>query len=203
MDQAAAMTRDGGLQLFLDLTEAAIAAGAVTPEQRTVAGKVFSALRDGAGQVSRPEPQQVPGCRLLPEIFRNISAEAPPIADVGAAVAALAPRLTWTRRKNADAAGPNFYDGHANATVVGAGGLEERGDVWIGLTLMAPNLTYPEHNHPPEEIYLSLTPGEWWNARMDWTTPGLGGLIYNPHGIRHTMRSGDKPFLAVWCLPVG
>ena len=196
------MTRDSGLQRFLGLAEAAIAAGAGTEEQRAVGQNVFSAMRDRAGQASCPEPQQVPGCRLLPEIFRNISAEAQPIADLGEAVAELSPRLTWTRRKNADEGGTVFYDGHANATVVGAGGLEERGDVWIALTLMAPRLVYPEHSHPPEEVYVALTPGEWWNAGMDWTNPGIGGLIYNPHGILHTMRSGDQPFLAVWCLPV-
>ena len=95
-----------------------------------------------------------------------------------------------------------FYDGHANAMVAGPGGLEERGDVWIGLSLLAPHVLYPEHSHPPEEVYVALSPGAWWNAGMDWTEPGIGGLVYNPPGIPHTMRSGPKPLLAIWCLPL-
>jgi hypothetical protein len=58
-----------------------------------------------------------------------------------------------------------------------------------------------DHDHPPEEVYLSLAPGEWWNAGMDWTDPGARGVIYNPPGIRHAMRSGAGPFLALWLLP--
>jgi hypothetical protein len=197
------MDRDGGLQRFLDRMEQAIAAGAKTAEQRAVGAKVFSALRERAGHASCPTPHQVAGCRLLEELFGNIAAEAPPVAELGAVLATLSPRLVWYRRANADPAHQPFYDGHANATIAGTGGLEERADVWIGATLMAPRLTYPEHDHPPEEVYVALTPGEWWNASMDWTSPGIGGLIYNPPAIRHTMRSGDKPFLAVWCLPMG
>lgn len=52
-------------------------------------------------------------------------------------------------------------------TILGPGGIEERDDVWVGATLMAPLVTYVDHDHPPEEVYLALTPGEWWNAAMD------------------------------------
>ena len=67
---------------------------------------------------------------------------------------------------------------------------------------MAPHVTYVDHDHPPEEVYLALSPGEWWNTDMDWTDPGAGGLIYNRPGIRHAMRSGAAPFLALWFLPI-
>lgn len=112
------------------------------------------------------------------------------------------PWLVWTRRANADPDLQGFYDGHANAMIVGPGGLELRDDVWIGVTLMAPGVTYVEHEHPPEEVYLALTPGEWWNADMPWIEPGIGGIVYNPPGIRHTMRSNSEPLLAIWCLPI-
>ncbi|MFZ1663535.1 MAG: dimethylsulfonioproprionate lyase family protein, partial [Paracoccaceae bacterium] len=123
-------------------------------------------------------------------------------AEVGAALGAIASDLRWTRRSSADPSEPIFWNGHANALIMGQGGLEERDDLWIGVTLMAPDITYVDHDHPPEEVYLSLSPGEWWNADMDWTDPGMTGLIYNPPGIRHAMRSGAKPFLALWFLPL-
>lgn len=37
---------------------------------------------------------------------------------------------------------------------------------------------------------------------MDWNDPGPKGAIYNPPGIRHAMRSGTTPFLALWYLPL-
>jgi hypothetical protein len=46
-----------------------------------------------------------------------------------------------------------------------------------------------------------MSAGEWWNAEMDWTDPGLSGFIYNPPGIVHAMRAGTTPFLALWVLP--
>ena len=125
-----------------------------------------------------------------------------PLPEIASAFMALEPRLNWTRRKGADPANQPFYDGHANAILIGPGGIEERADALAGVTVMAPHITYPDHNHPPEEVYLAFTEGEWWNSEMDWTAPGPGGIIYNPPGILHAMRSGPKPFLALWLLPV-
>ncbi len=104
--------------------------------------------------------------------------------------AAIEPRLTWKRRLSARPEDAPFWHGHANAMILGPGGLEDRNDLWVGATVMSPGVTYTDHDHPPEEIYLSLAPGEWWNERMDWTDPGPGGAIYNPPGIRHKMRAG-------------
>ena len=98
--------------------------------------------------------------------------------------------------------GEPFVSGHANATLVGPGGIEQRDDVLVGVTVMAPGIVYPDHSHPPEEVYLALSPGEWWNAAMPWTEPGTGGVIYNPRGILHAMRSRERPLLALWFLPI-
>ncbi|WP_136644713.1 dimethylsulfonioproprionate lyase family protein [Tabrizicola sp. YIM 78059] len=123
-------------------------------------------------------------------------------ADLAGAFAALEGRLRWYRRGSASESEPAFWNGHANAVILGPGGLETRDDLWIGATVMAPNVNYMDHDHPPEEVYLSLTPGEWWNSAMDWTDPGPDGFIYNPPGITHAMRSGTGPFLALWYLPL-
>lgn len=196
------VSRDPSLQRLLDATEAAIIARSGMDEARVAGRKVFSALSRRAGPASSTAPQDLPVCGLLTEALEPSRAAAVPVSDMGEALAAIVPRLVWYRRHNADPVDPVFWNGHANAMIVGPGGVEERSDVWIGVTLMAPNVTYIDHHHPPEEVYVALTAGEWWNAEMDWTDPGLGGLIYNPPGILHAMRSGPKPFLAIWCLPV-
>jgi quercetin dioxygenase-like cupin family protein len=81
-----------------------------------------------------------------------------------------------------------------------AGGLEPREDVLLGVSLMAPRLQYPDHHHPPEEIYLALSKGEWRQEEGPWHEPGLGGLVFNPSNVVHAMRSADTPLLTLWCL---
>jgi hypothetical protein len=146
--------------------------------------------------------ERLPVCSHLEAIYSAMELDGAHLPATAGAFAAIEPHLLWTRRKGARPDGSNFYDGHANAMLVGPGGIEQRDDVWVGVTVMAPHVQYIDHSHPPEEIYLAFTPGEWWNAAMDWTEPGPGGLIYNPPGILHAMRSGGMPMLAMWLLPV-
>lgn len=192
--------RDLAVQRFLDVAETALnVAAADHPAARVAVGRVFDRCRESVGVPGSAAPVLLPVCGWLEPALD--AAEGGPRGAVADALGVLAERLEWKRRAAADPADRAFWDGHANATVIGPGGLEERGDVWIGATVMAPGVTYVDHDHPPEEVYLSLTPGEWWNAQMDWTDPGRAGVIYNPPGIRHAMRSGASPFLALWFLP--
>ncbi|HLY58693.1 MAG TPA: dimethylsulfonioproprionate lyase family protein, partial [Stellaceae bacterium] len=69
-----------------------------------------------------------------------------------------------------------------------------------GVTLMAPDVRYPDHNHPPEEVYLVLTEGEWRQEAGPWFSPGVGGSFYNRPGITHAMRSSGTPLFALWAL---
>jgi quercetin dioxygenase-like cupin family protein len=199
--QANAMkTRDSSLQDFYDLTESAILASAGTcPKAQPAAMPVFAALRERQGTFPSVVHQVLPVCASLEPALKM----AAPIPELAEALRALKPRLRWERRTSAPPDGTSFYDGHANALVVGPGGLEEREDVWLGLSLLAPHVRYPDHRHPPEEVYVSLAGGAWWNSNMDWTTPGPGGLIHNEPNVLHAMRTEAEPLLAIWCLWVG
>ena len=88
----------------------------------------------------------------------------------------------------------------ANATITGPEGLEIRRDVWIGVSLMAPHTRYSDQRHPPEEIYVVLSDGQWCQASGPWHEPGIGGLVYNPPNVAHAMRSTERPLLALWFL---
>ncbi len=193
--------RHPDVQRFLEAAEAALTASAAPGSAAALAGeRVFSRLRDGVGAEGGAVAAQLPVCGWIEAALK--AAEGGPRQGLADAFAALVERLEWKRRASADPADRVFWDGHANAMICGPGGLEQRDDLWIGATVMAPGVTYVDHDHPPEEVYLSLAPGEWWNAGMDWTDPGATGVIYNPPGIRHAMRSGAGPFLALWVLPV-
>lgn len=195
-------TRSGNLQELVTLAEGAIMAKAGGRAQ-AAAARVFERLSRKEGAGAAVEAQRLPVCHhQLDAALSAMAAEASPLPDIASAFAAIEGRLHWERRRSSRPEDGAFHDGHANAMLIGPGGIEQREDVWVGVTLLAPGITYPEHSHPPEEVYLAFTPGEWWNAEMDWTEPGPAGLIYNPPGILHAMRAGPSSFLAMWFLPV-
>jgi quercetin dioxygenase-like cupin family protein len=140
--------------------------------------------------------------RHIEAVYAEMEAGPSPLPEIASAFMALEPHLDWQRRRTARPSDGDFWDNHGNAMLIGPGGIEQRDDVWVGVTLMSADARYADHSHPPEEVYMAFTDGEWWNAGMEWTRPGPGGFIYNPPGILHAMRSGPKPMFSVWLLPV-
>ena len=195
-------TRDGNLQQLLDISKRIVADSGVATAM-AAGERVFARLGSHAGSVRHGAAERLAVCAPAVEVvLAGLAARKPPLPELASAFVAIEGRLRWYRRKTATPAGEPFYSSHANALLVGPGGLEERSDVEVGVTVMAPHIVYPDHDHPPEEVYIALSPGEWWNAAMDWTEPGPGGIIYNPPGILHAMRSHAQPFLALWFLPI-
>ncbi|MCA8930253.1 MAG: transcriptional regulator, partial [Alphaproteobacteria bacterium] len=127
------------------------------------------------------------------------------VAAAAAALADLLPAITWYARQGEETVCENFADRHALATLIGSadrpGVLEARDDVRVGISLVVPETPYPDHRHPPEELYLALTPGAWRQDLGPWFEPGPGGVVFNTSNILHGMRAGASPQLALWCLP--
>lgn len=196
------MKRSCALARFLDAARDAVSARV---EERTppaaVAARVFEALATSVGAIA-------PGPLAPPPAYRHLSSaleraravsELSPLAE---AFEALEPELRWRRRPGSQAHGAAFHDGHANADIVSPTGLEQRSDVWFGASLVAPEVQYLEHRHPPAEIYIVMSEGEWYREDRGWRTPGVGGVVYNPPGVVHAMRAGPSPLLALWLLPI-
>lgn len=193
--------REAHLGVFLQRCRDAFeAASHRIPAAREAATRIFTALESPANGADAPPAARVPGCEQLAAALATARTGPGAIPALADALEVIAPRLAWYRRPGSHAAMGRFHDSHASAVVVGAGGLEVRDDVRVGLSLMAPQVRYPDHQHPPEEIYVALTPGQWRQCDGPWHEPGAGGIVHNPPGIVHAMRSGATPLLAVWCL---
>lgn len=187
--------------MFLTSAEAAIRHGSSDDERtRVAAERMFTALRIPLTQAERPGTARLPVCDHLPTALEHARGQPGSVGAVADAFAAIEPRLNWKLRAGAKSQGEPFLNGHANATISGPEGLEIRQDVLIGVSLMAPHLRYPDHRHPPEEIYIVLSSGQWRQASNPWHEPGIGGLVYNPPNIVHAMRSTEQPLLALWFL---
>ncbi|APG83539.1 transcriptional regulator [Sinorhizobium americanum CCGM7] len=185
--------------MFLDAAFVAFDQFAQAPESRRSIRQIFSALEVSGAE--RPGPgNRLPVCSRLDRAFA-IATEHQSLHRLVERFKAIEPRLEWRRRTNYDSsASDNFVDGHANSMIIGPAGLEDRRDIWFGVTLMAPNVRYPDHDHAPEEVYLVLSEGEFRQGEGAWFSPGIGGSFYNKPAIRHAMRSVDTPLFAFWLL---
>jgi len=162
------------------------------------------AMAEAAGRIRAPgapsdiAPERAP----VNEWFETAAANAASTATavLAEALATIAPRLAWRTRADRKSDDPNFAGAHANAVILGDDGIESRSDVRIGVSLLAPHTVYPDHRHPPEEVYVVLSDGEWRQAADPWHAPGPGGMVHNPPNVLHSMRSGSEPLLAIWTL---
>jgi hypothetical protein len=95
------------------------------------------------------------------ELFRSFSA--------------ISNTLQWYRRPGLSTL--KFMNGHANAEIIGPMGLNVRDDIKVGVTLMRQHLTYPDHHHFSEEVYMALSDGFLRQNQEPWWSPGPGGCF--------------------------
>ena len=186
------------LQGFLDDARAALGRSRESDAQAVI-DVVFARLERPAPRAAAM-PTRLPACAQLAPALDLTRRGSTAMARLADSFAALEPEFTWRHATRAAARGAAFDTGYASAIVVGSDGLETRDDVRIGISLMAPELRYPDHDHPPAEIYLVLSGGEWRQDQRAWWAPGSGGIVHNPPNITHAMRSTDAPLLAIWFL---
>ncbi|MBB5550885.1 dimethylsulfoniopropionate lyase [Rhizobium lentis] len=192
--------RGDSLQLFLDAASQAFQRFATAPEARRSIRQFLAALGH-PGTARAGGGSRLPVCAYLDVALAIDSSYDPSLGRLIEAFKGIEPMLEWHRRTKYDhSASDNFAGGHANAMIIGPGGLEERSDLWLGVTLMAPHVRYPDHDHAPEEVYLVLSEGEFRQGDGNWFSPGIGGSFYNVPGIKHAMRSVDTPLFAFWAL---
>ena len=97
---------------------------------------------------------------------------------------------------------PRVGDGGRSCAIADFGACLDLGTMNVGAMAVAPNGGYPEHDHPPHELYLVLGgPAEWrWGGAEELRTVRAGDVIVNPPMVRHRVETGDEPVLAVWVL---
>ncbi|WP_246793582.1 dimethylsulfonioproprionate lyase family protein [Burkholderia perseverans] len=145
-----------------------------------------------------PHTSDVVETWLADALHRATAADAA-LAPLAMGFARLAPALRWYRRPT-DEPDPAFEQGHANAIVIGGAGRATLGTMIVGVSLLAPGVAYPVHRHPPDEVYVVMSDGEWWRDGTAWWAPGPGALVHNRGGELHAMRAAATPLFAVWFL---
>jgi hypothetical protein len=192
--------RNKSLQQFLNAAKTAYISRASDLNSIGSLNQIFDALKTPVRQ-SNAAGGRISVCRYLDEIAAHLNSLPVDLQLIMEKFSAIEPALQWRPRQgDGTGASENFWENHANAMIVGPGGLETREDVWLGVSLVGPNVRYPDHRHSPEETYLVISPGYFRQERQEWLHVGKGETFYNPPNIVHAMRSSDLPLLVFWAL---
>ena len=194
------MPRSDDLQFFLDELKTSIAKCQPAQEIQSATTLAFQRLETLGQEKWSSNHSEAPATAWLEQAIKT--GKAGPTGKLADALENLAPKLFWQRRMDRPSIHPKWPNSHANSVIIGDTGLECRNDVRIGVSLLAPYTIYPNHQHPPEEVYIALSNGSWRQNDGFWQTRGAGGLIYNPPNIVHAMKSNSDPLLAIWILPL-
>ncbi len=142
-----------------------------------------------------------PALDMLP----GFAAKAPggPFGDVLRALNACKGGYPWIQ--NANYRGRPEMQGYLANSVFGGliggpAGLAPCGEAVVGFWMMGPNIDYPAHTHPAEELYVILSgEADWYRESDGWTRRRPGDHVLNTSMIRHGMRTGGEPLIALYC----
>lgn len=106
--------------------------------------------------------------------------------------------LRWRRSYTAaDGFSPAYLDRYGWVNLVSPEGLFLSPEMRVSIGYWGAGLTYPEHSHAPEEIYLILAGGAVFSS--EGRAPrvcGAGDIVHHRPHQRHSMAMRDGPMLA-------
>ncbi|KSV60995.1 hypothetical protein N185_37650 [Sinorhizobium sp. GW3] len=191
-------SRPPALQHLLNTIGNVFLADDVAPTAKFVAGKVFHNL-------SRPSGfYRIGGWSLHQSDHLDTALEAAsvvegPLAAVVSCLGELHSNLCWYRGETGPYASVNFVQDHAHSLLVGQGGIEERDDIELGLTVMGPFSRSPDHRRELPVAYLALSRGEVQVGDNDWASYFPGEIFFADEGDHVAMRCTRSPLLLLWC----
>lgn len=193
------MTRSADLQSFIDALGDVLLAQRSTYTGRHVAELVLADLKTIGDQRAEHSASALTVLAHVETALGTAQPRQHSLRAVSEAFGRIQTKLAWRQRQVVDpTASPGFSENHANAVIIGKGGLEENSTYTIGVSVAAPYAAYPEHDHPPEELYLLLSPGDFRHGNDPWNSLKAGDTFYNTPAINHAMRAGDEPLLVIW-----
>jgi hypothetical protein len=158
-------------------------------------GTVFADLRLATSSAPALAPHAITASALLDAAL--------PKTAFGAVIAQAAPLLRWRQNPNYTTAnmGTAFMAGYGYVEFAGPkDALFHAPDIRVGLLLLGPELHYPLHAHPAEEVYHPLTNGGRWRRGQEaWRTVPAGHAIHHAPMIPHETKAADSTLLALYC----
>ena len=68
-----------------------------------------------------------------------------------------------------------------------------------GFLILGDNVTYPQHWHQAEEIYLPLSGvADWYHQDQGWQQGSVGSVIHHASNVKHATRTMGEPMIALY-----
>jgi mannose-6-phosphate isomerase-like protein (cupin superfamily) len=115
---------------------------------------------------------------------------------------AVEPISDWLQNPNytVDTIARSFLENYGYVEVAGPARPIQSDAFLIGFLLLGPGTLYPDHSHQAAEVYHVVAgSAQWWREDQEWMTRAPGAVIAHAPGVRHAMRAGDEPLLALYC----
>ncbi len=168
------------------LADAAVYAADVTSDPRIADGARFFQGRIASAAECRFDARPQP-----------VTATAAGVDDTELArrFAGFADELPWSRS-------PRWDDGGHERALCVFSEMFELNDVVAGLVYLDAGGTYPEHSHPPQELYLTISGAAEWRfgGAEEFVQMPAGATLYNHPHDRHAIRAGSAPVVAMYVL---
>jgi len=108
-------------------------------------------------------------------------------------------QVRWTEFYEEDHWSKPFLPLFANGEGIGPDGRLMHNEVILGLFILGPNTTYPEHAHPAEEFYIALTGNpEFKVGSSNFELQKAGEVVLHHTNIGHAIRTSSEPFFAIF-----
>jgi mannose-6-phosphate isomerase-like protein (cupin superfamily) len=157
-------------------------------------GTLDPRVRDPALVTGALSPNMLDVVRYLPRALQSAQAST---ADACALLMQLRNALHW--RQNGSYSDPAFLRRYAYCELLGPSGHWLHTEVALGLLLLAPDVTYPEHVHRATETYVVLSGDAQWRRGVEpWQPRAPGTVIRHGSMEPHAMRTRAEPLLAAY-----
>ncbi|MDD9923904.1 MAG: dimethylsulfonioproprionate lyase family protein [Boseongicola sp.] len=141
------------------------------------------------------DPFDIPAASLMASDANLKASIYPELRD---AFIAAGPVAHWRETYKETDIGADFMDRFACYCLIGSGGAFDSQQAWAWLVYMPPNLYYPHHHHPGEEIYLVVAgQAEFYSDGDDPAILSSGAVRQHKSNQPHAMQTFDDPVMAM------
>ncbi len=149
------------------------------------------------GETRPLTPNGLPVHDYLPALETAVSPQTAPLV---AQLIEMASHLHWGQTYNPEDFGNDFLTRYGWTELFGPRGVLKYDKIASGFLFLGPHIEYPPHWHEPEEIYVPLTNGAYWQKgeATPWHEHTAGTVVHHEPWVKHAMRTEKRPLLALY-----
>ncbi|MBM3585091.1 MAG: cupin domain-containing protein [Alphaproteobacteria bacterium] len=143
-------------------------------------------------------PRRVPAADTMDGVLDG--AERGPGAALARALRPVLSRVAWHQTYTEAELGPDYLRNYGYFDIASpARGLIRTDALATGFMVIGPGRLYPAHYHPAVELYHVVAGAPDWSIDDGpWQSKPAGSFVFHPTMAVHAMRTGDRPFLALY-----